>query len=85
MNIDVSETPAIELVPLDIAERFIGFGNHCRGKLLEQLQNQCAVGQATAGNLTHDKRMHDHVATFEQIGKQYIAPAKMVDPYRCVD
>jgi hypothetical protein len=53
--------------------------------LLEQLQNQCAVGQATAGNLTHDKRMHDHVATFEQIGKQYIAPAKMVDPYRCVD
>jgi hypothetical protein len=85
VNIDVSETLAIEFVPLDIAERFIELGDHCRRKLLEQFQDQCAIGQATAGNLTQYKRMHDHIAVFEQIGKQNIALAKMVDPHRCVD
>lgn len=85
MNIDVSEAPAIKLVPLDVAKRFIGLGNHRRGKLLKQLQNQCPIGQAAAGNLTHDKRMHDHIAAFEQIRKQNVALAKMIDPHRCID
>ena len=35
MNIEVPEPLAIELVPFDIAERFIVFGNRCSGKLME--------------------------------------------------
>ena len=81
MNVDVPDASAMEVVALDIAENLIGFCNNCGRQLLEQLQGQCAIRQAAAGNLTHDKRVHDHSITFQQIHKLNISTAKMVDPH----
>jgi hypothetical protein len=53
--------------------------------LLEQLENQCAIRQAATGNLTDHKRMHDHTAMLEQLGKQNIISAKVIHPHRGVD
>jgi len=53
--------------------------------MLPGFASQRTRRRAAACYLTHHKRMHDHIAMFEQVGKQNIAPAKMVDPRRCVD
>ena len=85
MDVDVSDAFAVEVVALDIAKNLIGFCNYCHRQLLEQLQSQCAIRQSAAGNLTHDKRVNDHCAPFQQIDKLSISTAKMVDPHRGVD
>ena len=85
MNVDVTNAFTMEAVTLDVAKHLIGFCNYCHWQMLEQVQGQCAIGQAAAGNLTHDKWMHDHRITFQQIDKLCISAAKMVDPHRRVD
>ena len=85
MHIDVAEALAMELLPLDIGKRLVGFSNHRYWKLLEQSQNQRTIGQGTARDLADDKRMHHDTAALQQVGKGGFAPTKMVDPHRRVD
>ena len=81
MNIHVTDAFAMEVVALNIAKNLIGICNYCHRQVLEQLQGQCAIRQAAAGNLTHDKWVHDHSIPFQQIDKLGISTAKMVDPH----
>jgi hypothetical protein len=85
MNIDVSDAFAVKLVSFDVAKDFVRFGNRRLRQLLEQFQDQRAIGEAATGNLTNNERVHDHIVAFKESCKSRIAAAKMVDPDRRVD
>ena len=81
VNIDVTDAFAMESAVLDVTKHLMGFCNYRHRQMLEQVQGQCAICQAAAGNLTHDKWMHDHGTGFKQIDELRISCAKIVDPY----
>lgn len=85
MNVDVTDAFAVQSAGLYVAEHLIGFRNECHRQMLQQIQGQCAIGQVAAGNLAHDKWMHNDRITFKQVDKPLLAPVEMVDPHRCVD
>ena len=68
MNIDVTDAFAMEPMPLNVAKNLVGIRNCRRRQMLEQVQGQCPIHQAAAGNLTHDEWMHDHGIAFKQPG-----------------
>ena len=70
---------------LDETEGLVGVGHRCRWQLSKKFERGFAVGQAAAGDLTDDERVHQHLPAFEQIDQFEVCSAKVIDPYRGVD
>ncbi len=85
MNIDVPDSLAMEVAPLDEPQNFLGLCHHSSRKGPEQLKDRHAVAQASARDLANHERMHEHIRSFQQVDKSRIATTQVIDPHRRVD
>ena len=85
MNVDESQTTAVQTMTLDEKERLI-IRDRCNGrKIGKQRQNLPAIPQVSASQLTDHKRMHDNFGILQQAGQPCLTSPKVVDPHRCID
>ena len=85
VNVDVTDTPAMQPMALDKAENLLVVGGDGLRQLPEQSQDRGPIRQAATGDLTDNKRMRGHLPAFERGGEPGITPPQMVDPDRGVD
>ncbi len=85
MNIDVPDALAVQGVVFDKPQNFPTLGHRSGRQILKQAQDRRAIAQTSAGHLADHERMHEHIRSFQQVGKLRIAAAQVIDPHRRVD
>jgi hypothetical protein len=85
MNIDIPDSLAVQDVAPDEPRNVVAIGSGRGRQILAQFKDRIAVAQTYARELTHDKRMHDDVRSFQQGDQPWIAAPEVIDPHGCVD
>src|SRR5258706_6537309 len=85
MGIDIADTQAEQLLPIDIGKRLSIAGDHCLRQILQGIQDHITLTQAAHRQFANNERVGQHAPTVQQAGKLCAVAAQMIDPYRTVD
>jgi len=85
VNIDESQTAAVQMMTLDEKERLIIRDRRGVRKIGKQGQNLPPIPQVSASQFTDNKRMHHNLGIVQQTRQPCLVGAKVVDPHGCVD
>jgi|KBSMisStandDraft_5_1062788.scaffolds.fasta_scaffold04491_6 hypothetical protein len=85
MYVHVPKALAVDPMAIDEPKYLIGFSNRCHRQIVQQLEHECTVRKAAAGDFAQDKGVDQYACVVEKIPKSCVAPAQVVDPNRGIN
>ena len=84
MNVDPSETPAIEPVHVDEMQQFGMVGDAGLGNCQEKTQDLASVLEPPTRQLANHEGMANHMSAIQQRSQPRLTSAEVVDPNGCI-